>query len=350
MFEGVPTYPNASRCWDICDKYGVTIFYTAPTAIRALMREGDAWVSASSRRSLRLLGSVGEPINPEAWLWYHRVVGGERCPIRRHVVADRDGRHLDCAATGGDHLEARFCDAAVFRRESRADGAGRRGAARRVRGKSGLARQLARSDAHGLWGPSTLHRHLFQDVSGVLLHRRRLRAATRTVITGSRAGWTTSSMSAGTGWGTAEVESALVAHGDVAESAVVGFPHEIKGQGIYAFVTLKEGRETSARLLTELQQFVRKQIRPHRDARRHSMGTRPAEDAQRQDHAAHFAQDRRQRGRAAGRYVGTGGPRGGARLDRKRTNACAPPVSDGPPESHARVLRSRHRSGVRPSV
>jgi acetyl-CoA synthetase len=115
MFEGVPNYPDASRCWQVIDKHDVNIFYTAPTALRALMREGDAPVKKTSRKSLRLLGSVGEPINPEAWLWYHRV------------VADGDGRHFDFAAAGRDGAQTRLGDAALLRREARGGRYGRQG-------------------------------------------------------------------------------------------------------------------------------------------------------------------------------------------------------------------------------
>ena len=130
MFEGVPNYPDSSRFWQVIDKHQVNIFYTAPTAIRALMREGEAPVKKTSRKSLRLLGTVGEPINPEAWLWYHRVVGDGALPDRRHLVADRDRRHPDHAAARRHQAEARLGDQAVLRRPA---GHGRRrgqGAAR----------------------------------------------------------------------------------------------------------------------------------------------------------------------------------------------------------------------------
>ena len=261
MFEGVPTYPNASRCWDICDKYGVTIFYTAPTAIRALMREGDAWVSASSRRSLRLLGSVGEPINPEAWLWYHRVVGGERCPIVDTWWQTETGGILIAPLPGATTLKPGSATLPFF----------------------GVNPALMGPGGEVLQGASEGNLVLLDSWPGQMRtvygdHQRFIDTYFKTYpgcyFTGDGARrdedgyyWITGRVDdvinvSGHRLGTAEVESALVAHGDVAESAVVGFPHEIKGQGIYAFVTLKEGRETSARLLTELQQFVRKQIGP----------------------------------------------------------------------------------------
>jgi len=259
LFEGVPTWPDAGRLWDIVDRHGVTTLYTAPTAIRALMREGEAPVRARSRRSLRLLGTVGEPINPEAWRWYHRVVGEERCPVVdtwwqtetggiliaplpgagpmkpgsatkplpgiRAALVDAEGRELEGEASGNLVLldswpgqmrgvfgdQKRFIDT-YFRtypgRYFTGDG--------------------ARRDAGGdLWITGRV-----DDVINVSGHR----------------------------IGTAEVESALVAHPAVAEAAVVGFPHEIKGQGIYAFVTPKAGISADEALLAALKQQVRQAI------------------------------------------------------------------------------------------
>jgi acetyl-CoA synthetase len=261
MFEGVPNYPDASRFWQVIDKHKVNIFYTAPTALRALMREGEGPVKKASRASLRLLGSVGEPINPEAWLWYHRVVGDSRCPIVdtwwqtetggilisplpgaiaqkpgsatrpffgvRPVVVDADGKVLEGEATGnlciadswpgqmrtvyGDHK--RFIDTYFIQYPGKyftGDG--------------------CRRDADGYyWITGRV-----DDVLNVSGHR----------------------------LGTAEVESALVAHPKVAEAAVVGYPHDIKGQGIYAYVTLNAGEEPNEALHKELVQWVRKEIGP----------------------------------------------------------------------------------------
>ncbi|HEX6959371.1 MAG TPA: acetate--CoA ligase [Ferrovibrio sp.] len=261
MFEGVPNYPDASRFWQVIDKHKVNIFYTAPTAIRALMREGEAPVKKTSRASLRLLGSVGEPINPEAWLWYHRVVGDRRCPIVdtwwqtetggilisplpgaiaqkpgsatlpffgvKPVIVDGDGNELTGATEGnlcladswpgqmrtvyGDHQ--RFIDTYFSTFPGKyftGDG--------------------CRRDADGYyWITGRV-----DDVINVSGHR----------------------------MGTAEVESALVAHSKVAEAAVVGYPHEIKGQGIYAYVTLKAGIQPSEELRKELVAHVRQQIGP----------------------------------------------------------------------------------------
>ena len=261
MFEGVPTYPDSSRFWQVVDKHKVSIFYTAPTAIRALMREGEGPVRKTDRSSLRLLGSVGEPINPEAWLWYYNVVGDGRCPIVdtwwqtetggimisplpgatdlkpgsatrpffgiEPVIVDAEGKELDGATEGnlcindswpgqmrtvyGDH--ERFVNTYFIQFPGRyftGDG--------------------CRRDADGYyWITGRV-----DDVLNVSGHR----------------------------MGTAEVESALVAHSKVAEAAVVGYPHDIKGQGIYAYVTLNAGEEPSEELRKELVQWVRREIGP----------------------------------------------------------------------------------------
>ena len=261
MFEGVPTYPDSSRFWRVVEKHKVSIFYTAPTAIRALMREGDAPVTGCDRSSLRLLGSVGEPINPEAWMWYHEVVGEGRCPIVdtwwqtetggilitplpgatatkpgsatrpffgiKPVLVDGENNLLEGAVDGnlcidhswpgqmrtvyGDHQ--RFIDTYFTTFPGRyfsGDG--------------------ARRDQDGyFWITGRV-----DDVLNVSGHR----------------------------MGTAEIESALVAHPQVAESAVVGYPHDIKGQGIYAYVTLIEGCEPTDELAAELRQWTRKEIGP----------------------------------------------------------------------------------------
>ena len=261
MFEGVPTYPDAGRFWAVCEKHKVNTFYTAPTALRALMREGDAPVNAHDLSSLRLLGSVGEPINPEAWMWYHTVVGGERCPIVdtwwqtetggilitplpgatttkpgsatkpffgiQPVLVDNENNILDGATEGnlcinyswpgqmrsvyGDHQ--RFIDTYFSTFDGRyfsGDG--------------------ARRDEDGYyWITGRV-----DDVLNVSGHR----------------------------MGTAEIESALVAHEAVAEAAVVGYPHDIKGQGIYAYVTLVKGVEPTDALHAELKKWVRAEIGP----------------------------------------------------------------------------------------
>ncbi len=261
MFEGVPNYPDASRFWRVVDKHKVNIFYTAPTAIRALMREGEGPVKATSRKSLRLLGSVGEPINPEAWLWYHSVVGDERCPIVdtwwqtetggilitplpgaiptkpgsatkpffgvQPVVVDGEGNHLEGATEGnlciadswpgqmrtvyGDHERFVQTYFSTFK------------------GKYFTGDGCRRDEDGYYWITGRV-----DDVINVSGHR----------------------------MGTAEVESALVAHEKVAEAAVVGYPHDIKGQGIYAYVTLNAGEQPTEELRKELVQWVRKEIGP----------------------------------------------------------------------------------------
>jgi acetyl-CoA synthetase len=261
MFEGVPNYPDNSRFWNVIDKHKVNIFYTAPTAIRALMQAGDAPVKKTSRASLRLLGSVGEPINPEAWEWYYRVVGDSRCPVVDTwwqtetggimisplpgaiaqkpgsatkpffgvvpQIVDADGKVLDGECSGnlciakswpgqvrtvyGDHdrFEKTYFSA--------------------YKGKY-FSGDGCRRDADGYyWITGRV-----DDVINVSGHR----------------------------MGTAEVESSLVAHESVSEAAVVGYPHDIKGQGIYAYVTLMAGVEPSEALRKELVAWVRKDIGP----------------------------------------------------------------------------------------
>jgi hypothetical protein len=182
MFEGVPSWPNASRFWEVVDKHQVTIFYTAPTAIRALMREGDHAVKRTSRKSLRLLGSVGEPINPEAWRWYHDVVGEAAMPDRRHLVADRDRRHPDLAAARRHRSQAGFRHAAAAGRAARAGRCRRQHPGRRNLRQPGAAGFVARADAHGLRRPPALHRHLLQGLPGHVLHQRRLPARCRRLL------------------------------------------------------------------------------------------------------------------------------------------------------------------------
>jgi len=261
MFEGVPNYPDAARFWQVCDKHKVNIFYTAPTAIRALMREGEGPVKKTSRQSIRLLGTVGEPINPEAWLWYHKVVGEGRCPIVdtwwqtetggilitplpgaialkpgsatrpffgvRPVVVDGEGTELEGACEGNlciadpwpGMMRTVFRDHDRFVQTYFATFAGHY-----------FTGDGCRRDADGYyWITGRV-----DDVINVAGHR----------------------------LGTAEIESALVAHPTVAEAAVVGYPHDIKGQGIYAYVTLNVGVEPTEALRKELVQWVRKEIGP----------------------------------------------------------------------------------------
>ncbi|MGB2387799.1 MAG: acetate--CoA ligase, partial [Henriciella sp.] len=265
MFEGVPTYPDASRFWQVCDRHNVSIFYTAPTAIRALMREGESFVDATSRKSIRLLGTVGEPINPEAWEWYFHTVGEGRCPIVdtwwqtetggsmivplpgsvdmkpgsasfpffgvRPELVDAEGQVLDGAAEGnlvitdswpgqmrtvyGDHQ--RFFDTYFAA----------------YPGKYFTGDGCRRDEDGNYWITGRV-----DDVINVSGHR----------------------------MGTAEVESALVSHAAVAEAAVVGYPHDIKGQGIYAYVLIRSDYQsdasTNVELAADLKNHVRKEIGP----------------------------------------------------------------------------------------
>jgi len=261
MFEGVPTYPDAGRFWQVVDKHQVGVFYTAPTAIRALMREGDGPVLASSRKSLRLLGSVGEPINPEAWLWYHRVVGEERCQIVDTWWQTETGGALISPCSGATDLKpgsATLPMPGVFPAIVTNEGEPIEGEAE---------------------GPLTLTdswpgqmRTVYGD------HQRFLDTYFSTFpgqyFTGDGARrdadgyyWITGRIDdvlniSGHRLGTAEIESALVEHPAVAEAAVVGYPHDIKGQGVWAYVTLKLGQTPSDDLKKELVATVRREIGP----------------------------------------------------------------------------------------
>ena len=260
MFDGVPNYPDFGRFWETVDRLGVTIFYTAPTAIRALMREGDEPVKRHSRQSLRLLGTVGEPINPEAWEWYWRVVGDGRCPVVDTWWQTETGGILISPFPGATDDETRIGDQAA---------AGHRTAARRCRAaRCSRARRAATSCLAASW-PGQM-RTVWDD------HGRFFETYFKTYpglyFTGDGCRrdedgyyWITGRVDdvinvSGHRIGTAEVESALVSHAKVAEAAVVGFPHDIKGQAIYAFVTLNAGEEGNDALRKELVQEVRHDI------------------------------------------------------------------------------------------
>ena len=261
MFEGIPTYPDASRFWRVVDKHRVTIFYTAPTAIRALMQKGDEPVKRTSRKSLRVLGSVGEPINPEAWRWYYRVVGEERCPVVDTWWQTETGGILITPLPGATDLKPGSATKPFFGVQPAlvdndgqlVEGAGEGnlvikdswpGQMRTVFGDHERFVQTyfttfkgyyttgdgARRDADGYWWITGR----VDDVINVSGHR----------------------------MGTAEVESALVAHPAVAEAAVVGYPHDIKGQGIFCYVTLQADVEPSEALRKDLVTWVRKEIGP----------------------------------------------------------------------------------------
>jgi acetyl-CoA synthetase len=261
MFEGVPNYPDFSRFWQVVDKHQVNIFYTAPTAIRALMRQGDEPVRKTSRKSLKLLGTVGEPINPEAWLWYYNVVGEKRCPIVDTWWQTETGGILITPLPGATDLKPGSAAWPFF----------------------GVQPAIINQEGEILEGAC----------SGYLVMLDSWPAMMRTVygdherfkttyfvqypgkyFTGDGARrdedgyyWITGRVDdvinvSGHRLGTAEVESALVAHEAVAEAAVVGCPHDIKGQGIYAYVTLVSGVEPSEELRKSLAEWVRKQIGP----------------------------------------------------------------------------------------
>ena len=261
MFEGVPNYPDASRFWQVVDKHKVNIFYTAPTAIRALMREGEEFVRKTSRKSLKLLGSVGEPINPEAWLWYYDHVGDERCPIVDTWWQTETGGILITPLPGATPLKPGSATRPFFGVEPViVDGEGNK-----LDGACEGNLCLARS-----W-PGQM-RTVFGD------HKRFVETYFSTFpghyFTGDGARrdedgfyWITGRVDdvinvAGHRLGTAEIESALVAHPKVAEAAVVGYPHDIKGQGIYAYVTLRADEEPNEELRRELVQWVRTEISP----------------------------------------------------------------------------------------
>jgi acetyl-CoA synthetase len=261
MFEGIPNYPDSSRFWQVVDKHKVNIFYTAPTAIRALMRDGEGPVKKTSRASLRLLGSVGEPINPEAWLWYDRVVGEHRCPIVDTWWQTETGGILISPLPGATPAKP--------------------GSA--TRPLPGVKPIIIDGDGHELHGACEGNLCLADSWPGMMRtvfgdHERFVQTYFSTFkglyFTGDGARrdadgyyWITGRVDdvinvSGHRMGTAEVESALVAHPKVAEAAVVGFPHELKGQGIYAYVTLKLGEEPTDALRKELIAWVRKEIGP----------------------------------------------------------------------------------------
>jgi acetyl-CoA synthetase len=261
MFEGVPNYPSASRFWEVVDKHRVNIFYTAPTAIRALMRLGDEPVKKTSRASLKLLGTVGEPINPEAWLWYHNVVGDAKRPIVDTWWQTETGGILITPLPGAIALKPGSATRPFF----------------------GVQPGLVDAEGRLLEGAADGNLVMLDAWPGMMRtvygdHERFVQTYFSTFkgmyFTGDGARrdedgyyWITGRVDdvinvAGHRMGTAEVESALVAHPSVAEAAVVGYPHEIKGQGIYCYVTLKAGLEPSEPLRKELVQWVRKEIGP----------------------------------------------------------------------------------------
>jgi acetyl-CoA synthetase len=261
MFEGVPNYPTTSRFWEVVDKHKVNIFYTAPTAIRALMQAGDDPVKKTSRKSLRLLGTVGEPINPEAWEWYYRVVGENRCPIVDTWWQTETGGILITPLPGATNLKPGSATRPFF----------------------GVVPEIVDAEGKTLEGPCTGNLCIADSWPGMMRtvygdHQRFVDTYFKTYpgkyFTGDGCRrdedgyyWITGRVDdvinvAGHRLGTAEVESALVAHPKVSEAAVVGYPHNIKGQGIYAYVTLMAGEKPSDDLRKELITWVRKEIGP----------------------------------------------------------------------------------------
>jgi acetyl-CoA synthetase len=262
MFEGVPTYPDAGRFWEVVDKWKISIFYTAPTAIRAIMRLGNDFVQKHSRKSLRLLGTVGEPINPEAWRWYNEVVGESRCPIVDTWWQTETGGILITPLPGVTPTKPGSATLPFFgvqpailddegKELTQNDVSGRLaikapwpGQLRTTYGSHDRFEQVYFSDFDGYYFTGDGAR---RDADGYYWITGRVDDVIN--VSGHR-------------MGTAEVESALVSHPAVAEAAVVGFPHDIKGQGIYAFVTLKVGNEYTDELKKVLVQHVRKEIGP----------------------------------------------------------------------------------------
>ena len=261
MFEGVPNYPSSSRFWEVIDKHNVNIFYTAPTAIRALMKEGDGPVRSTKRDSLRVLGSVGEPINPEAWDWYYKVVGSEKCPIVDTWWQTETGGILISPLPGATDLKPGSATKPFF----------------------GISPALVNNDGKKLEGVAEGNLVLETSWPGQMRtvygdHKRFAETYFSTFnnvyFTGDGAKrdadgywWITGRVDdvinvSGHRMGTAEVESALVSNVNVAESAVVGYPHDIKGQGIYAYVTLTDNTSPSDELKKELINWVRKEIGP----------------------------------------------------------------------------------------
>ncbi len=259
MYEGLPTFPSASRMWEIVDKYKVNTLYTAPTLIRALMALGDAPVKKTSRKSLRLLGSVGEPINPEAWLWYYRTVGDSRCPIVDTWWQTETGGIMISPLPGATALKPGSASVPFFgvtpvivnEKGERMEGACEGylclenswpGQMRTVYQDHARFEQTYFSTYRGLYFTGDGCR---RDADGYYWITGRVDDVLN--VSGHRLG-------------TAEIESALVAHKDVSEAAVVGFPHDLKGQGVYAYVTLRAGVDESENLRTELADWVRREI------------------------------------------------------------------------------------------
>ncbi|MEW8019794.1 MAG: acetate--CoA ligase [gamma proteobacterium symbiont of Phacoides pectinatus] len=262
MFEGVPTYPDAGRFWQVCDKHNVASFYTAPTAIRALMAVGTDPVSATSRKSLRLLGTVGEPINPETWEWYHKVVGEERCPIVDTWWQTETGAHMLTPLPGATPLKPGSAQQPFFGVQPvLLDDQGIEIEGNPASGNLAIKHPWP-SQMRSVYGD---HRRFFETYFQMYPGYYFTGDGARRDADGDY--WITGRVDdvlnvSGHRLGTAEIESGLVLHEKVAEAAVVGYPHEITGQGIYAYVTLMQGEESSDELRAELVALVRKEIGP----------------------------------------------------------------------------------------
>jgi acetyl-CoA synthetase len=261
MFEGVPNYPEPDRFWEIVERYGVNIFYTAPTAIRAIMRNGDEWIKKHDLSTLRLLGSVGEPINPEAWMWYYEVVGAGRCPVVDTWWQTETGGHMITPIPGAMRMKPGSAALPFFgvvpkivRQDGSEAGPNEGGHLCIAKSWPGMMRTV-----YG--DPDRFKKQYFEDHPGYYFSGDGARTDEEGYF------WLMGRVDdvinvSGHRMGTAEVESSLVAHEAVTEAAVVGFPHDVKGQGIYAFVTLKDGFEPSEEMKKELVKHVRKEIGP----------------------------------------------------------------------------------------
>jgi acetyl-CoA synthetase len=261
MFEGIPTYPDAGRFWQVCDKFGVTVFYTAPTAIRSLMRLGDVWPAKYKLNTLRVLGTVGEPINPEAWIWYYEKIGRNRCPIVDTwwqtetggiLITPLPGAHT--TKPGSANRPFFGVDPVVLRDDGTKCNVNEGGKLCIRRPWPGMMQTMWRDHERFIDTYFTLFDNVYFTGDGCRIDEDGdywLMGRIDDVVNVS-----------GHRIGTAEVESALVSHPKVAEAAVTPIPHEIKGQGLYAFVTLKDGIHESEELKKELVTHVRKEIGP----------------------------------------------------------------------------------------
>ena len=262
MFEGIPTYPDISRFWQVCDKHDVATFYTAPTAIRSLMGAGEEPVKKTSRKSLRLLGTVGEPINPEAWEWYYRVVGDERCPIVDTWWQTETGAHMLTPLPGATPLKPGSATRPFFGVQPvLLDDQGNEIAGNPAEGNLAIKAPWP-SMMRTVYGD---HKRFYETYFAMFKGYYFTGDGARRDEDGYY--WITGRVDdvlnvSGHRLGTAEIESALVLHDKVAEAAVVGYPHELTGQGIYAYVTLMAGEEGSDELKTELVKLVRSEIGP----------------------------------------------------------------------------------------